>query len=422
MEIALFFALAYGITVLVGVPLERLKIPWIFGALLLGMGLAAWNPLQKVTSGPEFKFLSEVGMYFFLYVVGFELSLENISIDRKFKLSTATLIILAEAIPAAIFIHYIWGTRWLYAATVGFSFGTLGEAAILPVLHKFKLVKTDIGETILGVGIANMFFEILVVSVVAVLLVLYGQGGGFLDQNAHLTLGGSLGTIAALGVITFLVRRIPPGRVYEILDIFQVGRKHEVAFALSLVVFFGLLCIASFGKAGALAALLGGIAVRPIFPVHLAEGIIDDVRVVTYGVFTPLFFISAGLETDPHYLLLHIPLVLAFMANCMAGKAWVGVMQGWGKFGLKKSVFMGASWMMKFNTSIVIMKLMYDAKLIEKPLFSTLVAVKICLKFAIPVLMGWMLTRWNVGQDERGRLAQRKDQEKAERERKEGKK
>jgi hypothetical protein len=38
------------------------------------------------------------------------------------------------------------------------------------------------------------------------------------------------------------------------------------------------------------------------------------------------------------------------------------------------------------------------------------------LKFVIPFLMGLMLKDWNVGQDERGRLAQKKDKEKQERE------
>ena len=62
MNLALLISIIYLLTFLVGKFLEKLKIPWIFGALFVGLGFALHNPFPTLTSSETFTFLANIGM------------------------------------------------------------------------------------------------------------------------------------------------------------------------------------------------------------------------------------------------------------------------------------------------------------------------------------------------------------------------
>ena len=78
MSLILFLAGVFLVTFLVGRLLEKIRIPWIFSALLIGLGLAAYNPFKEITGSESFIFLSQLGMYFLLFIIGFEVNLKEI--------------------------------------------------------------------------------------------------------------------------------------------------------------------------------------------------------------------------------------------------------------------------------------------------------------------------------------------------------
>ena len=88
MQLVLFLAGVFVITLILGILLEKIRIPWIFAALLIGLGLAAHNPFKEVTSSPEFLFLANLGMYFLLFIIGFELNI------KELKKSSSSIILI----------------------------------------------------------------------------------------------------------------------------------------------------------------------------------------------------------------------------------------------------------------------------------------------------------------------------------------
>jgi Kef-type K+ transport system membrane component KefB len=78
MNLALLLAGIFLFTFLFGILLEKIRVPWIFAALILGLGMAFYDPFQALISSEPFKFLAQLGMYFLLFLVGFELDLEKI--------------------------------------------------------------------------------------------------------------------------------------------------------------------------------------------------------------------------------------------------------------------------------------------------------------------------------------------------------
>ena len=73
MNIYLFIAFALLLTFLIGRLVEKLRVPWIFAALLIGFLLAIYNPFPSATSSETFEFLAQLGMYSLLFMIGFEI-------------------------------------------------------------------------------------------------------------------------------------------------------------------------------------------------------------------------------------------------------------------------------------------------------------------------------------------------------------
>ncbi len=62
-NIYLFLSLVFLFTFLIGKLLQKIKIPWIFAALLLGVIFAIYNPFDYITTAPIFDFLAKSFIY-----------------------------------------------------------------------------------------------------------------------------------------------------------------------------------------------------------------------------------------------------------------------------------------------------------------------------------------------------------------------
>jgi len=281
MNIFLILGGIFLFTFFLGILLEKIRIPWIFAALILGLGVAFYNPFGDIFSTESFKMLAWLGMYFLLFLIGFELEIEKIKKLGKFIVKSTFFIILFEALLGSLLIHFVFGSSWFISVLVALSFATVGEAILIPILDEFRLTKTKLGQSIMGIGTLDDAIEILVV-IVAILAVpfLGGAGGGEILKGDVLIIGFSL---VALFVFTFGIIELR-----ERVSRMKV-KKIEAIFLLVLAVFFLFIGIGSFGEAAALGALLAGIAVKNFLPQNRLEQIEPQLRAVTYGFFGPIF-------------------------------------------------------------------------------------------------------------------------------------
>ena len=77
MEIFLLLALIYLSVLVFGFVLEKLRIPWIFGALLLGVLFSGKALSLNETEQTTLEILGNLGMLFLLYIIGFEMELSE---------------------------------------------------------------------------------------------------------------------------------------------------------------------------------------------------------------------------------------------------------------------------------------------------------------------------------------------------------
>jgi Ca2+-transporting ATPase len=163
MSIFLLLGGIFLFTFLVGILLEKFRIPWIFAALILGLILAFQNPFEVLTSSETFKFLAWLGMYFLLFLIGFELDLKKIKTLGKFIIKSTFFIIFFEAFFGSLLVHSVFGYSWFISILVALSFATVGEAVLIPILDEFKLTKTKLGQSILGIGTLDDIIEVFLI-------------------------------------------------------------------------------------------------------------------------------------------------------------------------------------------------------------------------------------------------------------------
>ncbi len=384
MNLILFLALVFLATFLIGRFLEKIRIPWIFSALLIGLGLAAYNPFPDVTSSSSFVFLAELGMIFLLFIIGFELDIKKIFQQRRFILKITVAVIAAEALIGGFVIHYIFNTPWLIAFLVASSFATIGEGVLLPILDEFKLVKTRLGQTILGVGVLDDVIEVVTI-IIAVAFI--GRSAG----HTHLNIGLNLFILLLLfGLVFIFVGLQKKTHSFKFKDI--------PSFFLFIIFFIFLFVgIGKYVESAALGALLAGIALRNIVPRDKLRFINSEIKTMAYGFFAPIFFLRVGISTDVGYLFKSPFLVLLIIAMTNITKILSSYLVGRKFLGRRKSIVLGISLSVKFSTSIVIIKLLFENGLIQSSLYSVLIGTTIAFKFVVPFLLSYFINMWKIG-------------------------
>ncbi|MFQ6002452.1 MAG: cation:proton antiporter [Candidatus Zixiibacteriota bacterium] len=159
--IIIYLAAFYLITNLAGILIEKIRIPRIYAALFLGVLLSSTTWVLNIVSLDAFKLLSQVGMFSLLFLLGSGLDVKKLRQQSRLIVRTTTYVILSEFSVGILILHFIFGVSWVLAGIIAISFATVGEIALLPLLKEFKIINTDLGQTILGVAILDDITEIL---------------------------------------------------------------------------------------------------------------------------------------------------------------------------------------------------------------------------------------------------------------------
>jgi len=390
MNIFLFLGLAFFIIYTLGILLEKIKIPWIFAALILGLICAIRPEFIKIANTDTFKTLADLGMYFLLFLIGFELDFNKIKGLGKFIINSTFFIIIFEAFFGGLLIHFVFGCTWPISALVALSFATIGEAILIPILEEFKLTKTKLGQTILGIGTFDDIIEILIIVVVATSLPYLSS------QPLSEAAPNGVGLITSI-FIAFIVISLASIKLKNKIHFLNFS-KIEAIYLLTLAIFFLFIGIGVIGKGilATLAALLAGIIIKNFLPKNRVETIEREIKALAFGFFGPIFFLQVGINTDVKYLLVSPLLLFLVIATAYASKIMASYLVGRKKIGVKNSIFMGIALGVRFSTSIVIIKILFEYNLINRDLYSILIGSTIAFKFIIPFMLSWLVKKWKI--------------------------
>lgn len=388
--VLLLLGTLFGLSVLGGMALRRLRIPPILAALLVGMGVRQ-SPLGPLATDPGVPsevlgFLGHMGAAALLFYIGLQLDLRELGRQGR---DVLLLTLFASLVP------FLLGTGLMlamgYALTLSLVIGMTriptAEAVVVPILDEFDLTRTRMGRMIVGAGTLDDVAEVVLVVVVSAWIA--GDGGsGWREDLVRVALG--LGGVALSSVV--LTKVVLP-RVLGLLS-----GDHQLIMGTSLATLLLLSGLSeSFGAGFVVGALAAGVALMHAMDTpEDGDKVIRDVRLLTYGFLGPTFFFSVGLHADL-LAIGEVPgLALALFSASMLGKlGGAGLMVALGHLPPKEGFAVGVGLVAQLTTEIVVAQLLLDAGLVDPDLYTAIVAASTLTTLAVPLALSMLLRRWS---------------------------
>ena len=378
-NIFLFLSIAFLFTFLVGRVIEKIHVPWIFASLLLGFIFAIFNPFPSVTTSSTFNFLAELGMYFLLFIIGFEMNINKLKKASKFILKGTFIIIPLEALFGTLLVHFVFGYGWFISFAVALSFATVGEAILVPILDEFGIINTKLGQSIIGIGAIDDIIEVYVLILIIFLI------GSPLHTHTNIVL--TLVSLFVMFILTFgLTKLKEEGKRFCFVNI-------EILFLLTLFILFLFIGVGEYSHAAPIAALLAGISLKTFIPERRLTLIESEIKTMCYGFFAPIFFLWVGSSIDVGYIAAYPLLVLLVVVVSSGAKIIGSYLVGKKELGRREALLLGIGLSARFSTSAIIIKLLFENKLIDVGLYSVIVTSTVIFTFFVPILFSTLLAK-----------------------------
>ena len=389
-ELLLLLAVLFGLAFALGGLLERWRIPGILGALFVAMA-AHYTPLgRELSQAPlydAFTFLAELGVLFLLFFIGMQIDLKEMrSLSRDIVWAT----VLNTAFPFLFGVAVmLWlGYGWVVAFVIGLTRMPTAEAVIVPILDEFQMVRTRVGEFIIGVGVLDDVIEVFLVAFVSIwigehTLGAEGTGREVLDILGSLALFSLVAWLTYRWILPFLANWLP--------------RRPRNLILLSMLVMFGFGGFSEYSHLGmVVGAIVSGVLMRPVFNGAGATGeqAVAAVRAVSYGFFGVIFFFWVGLSVDLGGMAEQPELaVLLFLAAFVGKLLGIFLMVPMHKLTRHEAWVIGVGLNARLTTEIIVAKLLLDARLIDVKLFTALVAASSLSTVMVPLAFAFMVNR-----------------------------
>ncbi|MDX2247942.1 MAG: cation:proton antiporter [Bacteroidia bacterium] len=296
-----------GLSVLIILIFQKLKLPSILGFLLTG-AMTGPSGLSLVNATHEVELLAEIGVIFLLFVIGIELSLKGLAAIRKTVIGGG-LLQVGGTILFTTAITYGLGLKLAEAVFMGFLLSLSSTAIVLKLLQSSGDITAPQGRISVGILI---FQDIIVVPMMLLTPIMAGQA-----DDVGMTLLIMVGKIAGvLGVIVVLARYAVPFLLAQVVK----TRSTELFLMTIIVLCFSTAWLtASVGLSLALGAFFAGLVISESDYHHQATAIVLPFR----EIFVSFFFVSVGMLLDLRFFGTHLLSIISITAGVILLKALV---------------------------------------------------------------------------------------------------
>ncbi len=391
-ELLLILALLFGLSYLIGGFLLKFRIPVILGALFVGMGIHYTTFVDKIlTDGATatgFNFLAQLGVLFLLFYIGLQIDFSEMKRLSK-DIIWATVLNTAFPFLFGVLVMLILGYGWLIAFVIGLTRMPTAEAVIVPILDEFNLIKTRVGNFIVGAGVLDDVIEVFLVAVVSIWIAqVSGIHMSIEREIGDVVLGGIIFLVATFVVYKWLIKPISK----------WLNPKPANLVLLSMVILLTFGGFSQFVGLGlVVGAIVAGIIIRPALNVakEIGEETVHVLRAISYGFFGVVFFLWIGISVDLSGLFEHPELaILLFLAAFVGKLVGIFLMVPMKKITVKEAWTIGIGLNARLTTEIIVAKLLYDAHLIDIELFTALVAASSVSTVVVPILFTIFVKKW----------------------------
>lgn len=293
MEIPLLkdIVIILGLSVLIILLFQRLKLPEILGFLITGV-VAGPNGLNLINASHEVELLSEIGIIFLLFVIGIEFSLKGL-VSIKNTVIWGGLMQVGGTIALTFFgAYYFFDLTYQTSIFLGFLLALSSTAIVLKMLQEKGEITSPHGR----VTVAILIFQDIIVVLMMLLTPLLANQ----SESPLLELGILFLKLAAILVVLFALGK------YAIPNLFRLvvkSKSRELFILTTVVICFATAWMTSVvGLSLALGAFFAGLIISESDYSHQATANILPFR----EIFISFFFVSVGMLLDLNFFIHHI--------------------------------------------------------------------------------------------------------------------
>ncbi len=390
-EFLLLLSLLFSLTYLLAGFFERIKIPGILAALFVAMGIH-YTPVGSILSdglnGDIFTMLADLGVLFLLFFIGLQIDMKQMR-SQSGDIVTATLLNTLLPFLMGVGVMLWLGYGWMLAFVIGITRMPTAEAVIVPILDEFNLIRTKVGNYIVGAGVLDDVIEVFLVAFVSVWI---GASMGVITSDTKEAADIAL-NIAIFTVVAWFARQfvlIPLSRWTQL--------KVSNLIMLMIIVLFVFGGFAEYSDLGlVVGAIVAGMLMRPVFD---RAGVAGErasraVRAVSYGFFGVIFFLWVGMSVDLEGMVKAPELALLLFLAAFVGKLLgIFLMVPMKRLSIKEAWVVGIGLNARLTTEIIVAKLLLDAHLIDIKLFTALVAASSVSTIIVPLTFSVLVSKW----------------------------
>jgi len=371
-----------------GLVCKKIGQPAVIGEIIAGIVLGpsffgSYLPefssvLFPSTSLDNLKFLSQIGLIFFMFVVGMELDLRVLRNKAKEAviISHASIIIpFTLGLVLAYTIYTDFAPKGIEFISFGLFLGIAMSITAFPVLARIVqergLQKTRIGAMVITCAAADDITAwCLLAGVIAIVK------AGSITSSLYIIVLSFIYVVAMIKLVRPFLRRI--GNLYDTAE--KITKPVVAIFFLTLLISSYLTEIIG------IHALFGAFVAGVIMPDNMKfrKMFIEKIEDVSLVVLLPLFFVFTGLRTEigllnsPELwkvcgLIIVVAVVGKFIGSALAAK-FVG--QNW-----RDSLTIGALMNTRGLMELVVLNIGYDLGVLTKEVFAMMVIMALATTF-----------------------------------------
>jgi len=382
---------------------QRINLPTVVGEIFAGIllgpsllgsipALSEFNFSPSASGGSYLEVISLIGAMLLLLITGLETDLILIKHHLKSAVSTAVGGLVLPFLFGFIFSLYIPDhllidpdKRIIFSLFIATALSVSAIPVIAKVLIDLKLIRRDIGQITIAVGMLDDTAAWILLSIVLGLI----EFGVVTTQNI---------LISILKVFSFLIVSYFLGKwiASKVISFAQNSIKSDYKFLTIILLFtFGFSAIAQLLKLEAvLGALLTGIIFSRI--PAIPEETINKIEGFTFGIFAPIFFAASGLKVslkpllDPQLLIIGLGLVIVATFSKIAG-GYIGA-----RYFAKKDHWTALSFGAGLNArgaiQIIIATIGLSMGILSQEIYSLIIITAVITSLTSPIMLKWTLS------------------------------
>lgn len=378
-DFLLFVAIILLSTKIFGLLSQKVNMPQVVGALLVGvlLGPSCLNILH------ETDFLTksaEIGVIFLMFLAGLDTDFDNLKAIGK---SSVIIAFVGVLIPlgSGFLTYYLFfhGQRpdtmiFLESAFVGIVLTATSVSITVETLREMGKLKGKMGTSILGAAIIDDILGIIALTVIT-----------------SFTVPGVDIMVVLLKILLFFVFIAVCGffvfRLFRKLEIVYGTKRRVAIYAVAFCLLLSYISEVYFGVADITGAYFAGLILCNV--TETKSYIASKINITSYMFFTPIFFASIGIKTvitgmSQELILFTLALLIVAILSKIIGCGLGAKICG---FSNMDSLAIGVGMISRGEVALIVAQKGEQAGLISPTLFPAIVLVVIVTTLITPILL-----------------------------------